>query len=1202
MTRTTLLALVLYASCAPSNPAPGRLASALGSSGMVVSQIYGGGGNSGATLTYDYVELFNRGTAAVTMTGWSLQYASATSSTWAVHALPTLTVEPGRYVLVQLASQNVNVGSPLPVTADSTGTINLSATAGKVALLSNTTACATPCLGSAAVVDLVGYGTTASEYEGARAPEPTGNTSALLRKGTGCVDTDDNAADFLLGTWTTATTLTLHNSASAASACASPDAGSDQGVVDAGPPDAAPPAPGSVVVSQLYLAGGNTGAKYTHDYVELFNRGTASVPVGGWSIQYATASGDFSQKAELPAGATIDPGQYYLVQLDGGSVGVALPTPDLVTSGAAAFGLSATAGKVALVASGTLLACGSASNRCSSAAIMDLVGYGAASDYEGTAAAAPSQATQALVRKNGGCTDTGDNAADLAAATAEARNSAAPVHSCAAAPDAGLPDATPPDASLPPDTGTPPAKGAVVVSQLYAAGGNSGAKYTHDFVELFNRSTATVAIGGWSIQYGTAANAFSQKADLPAGATIGPGRYYLVQLAGGTTGVPLPAPDLATSGVAAYNLSATAGKIALVANGTLLPCGTAANRCSSPWLMDLVGYGSASDYEGAPTTAASQATQSKLRLGGGCTDSDHNGNDFATGTADARNGATAARSCAAPDAGLPDATPPDASPPDATPVPDQTPPDAAPPPQAGAIVVSQIYGAGGNSGAKYTHDYVELFNRSTVTVAIGGWSIQYGTAANAFSQKTDLPAGAAIDPGQYYLVQLAGGSVGVPLPAPDLTAAGAYNISATAGKIALVANGTLLPCGTASNRCTSAAIMDLVGYGSAADFEGSAAATAPTQATQALFRRNGGCTDTNENGSDLEVLAAQPRNSAAPAHDCTLKQDGGVTPDAPKVDAPKPDAPKSDAAKPDGAKADANTVVDAKPPGEGSLVDQGPPPPSYVVVVSQLYGAGGNSGASLANDYVELFNRSTQAVAIGGWSLQYGSSAGDFAQKLELPAGASIAASGYYLVQLAGGANGAALPTPDHAPTGTAAFNLSASGGKVALVRNNVQLACGSATNRCSAPVIEDLVGYGGASDYEGSAPAAAASSAASAIFRKLGGCLDTQQNASDFFSNTAAPRTSASPKNVCGAAPDLGPAADHSLVDQPRTDRPLSDALVPKGDHARSDAARRDLGPTPSGDDGGCACRVTATPSSSRALPFLIALLIVLRRRRSSR
>jgi hypothetical protein len=40
------------------------------------------------------------------------------------------------------------------------------------------------------------------------------------------------------------------------------------------------------------------------------------------------------------------------------------------------------------------------------------------------------------------------------------------------------------------------------------------------------------------------------------------------------------------------------------------------------------------------------------------------------------------------------------------------------------------------------------------------------------------------------------------------------------------------------------------------------------------------------------------------------------------------------------------------------------------LVISQIYGGGGNSGAPLTNDYVELFNRSATAVSLNGLSVQ----------------------------------------------------------------------------------------------------------------------------------------------------------------------------------------------------------------------------------------
>ena len=60
---------------------------ALGSATLVISQIYGGGGNSGAKYKNDFIEIFNRGATAVSVAGWSVQYASATGASWSVTAL-----------------------------------------------------------------------------------------------------------------------------------------------------------------------------------------------------------------------------------------------------------------------------------------------------------------------------------------------------------------------------------------------------------------------------------------------------------------------------------------------------------------------------------------------------------------------------------------------------------------------------------------------------------------------------------------------------------------------------------------------------------------------------------------------------------------------------------------------------------------------------------------------------------------------------------------------------------------------------------------------------------------------------------------------------------------------------------------------------------------------------------------------------------
>ena len=47
----------------------------------------------------------------------------------------------------------------------------------------------------------------------------------------------------------------------------------------------------NVVVSQVFAGGGNAGAPFANDFVELFNRGASAVDVSGWTLQYASASG-----------------------------------------------------------------------------------------------------------------------------------------------------------------------------------------------------------------------------------------------------------------------------------------------------------------------------------------------------------------------------------------------------------------------------------------------------------------------------------------------------------------------------------------------------------------------------------------------------------------------------------------------------------------------------------------------------------------------------------------------------------------------------------------------------------------------------------------------------------------------------------------------------------------------------------------------
>ena len=102
------------------------------------------------------------------------------------------------------------------------------------------------------------------------------------------------------------------------------------------------------------------------------------------------------------------------------------------------------------------------------------------------------------------------------------------------------------------------------------------------------------------------------------------------------------------------------------------------------------------------------------------------------------------------------------------------------------VVISQIYGGGGNSGATYRNDFVELYNRGAGTVDLSGWSLQYSPAASNGLPFLVQPIGGIIGAGHYYLIQLAsGGAIGSPLPV-DANIVGNINMAAGSGKIALV--------------------------------------------------------------------------------------------------------------------------------------------------------------------------------------------------------------------------------------------------------------------------------------------------------------------------------------------------------------------------------------------------------------------------------
>ena len=180
---------------------------------------------------------------------------------------------------------------------------------------------------------------------------------------------------------------------------------------------------------------------------------------------------------------------------------------------------------------------------------------------------------------------------------------------------------------------------------------------------------------------------------------------------------------------------------------------------------------------------------------------------------------------------------------------------------AGPLVISQVYGGGGNSGATLKNDFIELFNPSGQPVNVAGWSVQYASAAGTSWQVTPLVSG-TIPPGGYFLVKESAGAGGtVDLPTPNAT--GSIAMSGTDGKVALVQNST-----TPLTGACPGGFVDLVSYGSGNCVPLNAAAAQVLTNATADIRKDSGCTFTGNPSADFTRAAPTPRNAASPVHVC----------------------------------------------------------------------------------------------------------------------------------------------------------------------------------------------------------------------------------------------------------------------------------------------------------------------------------------------
>lgn len=187
--------------------------------------------------------------------------------------------------------------------------------------------------------------------------------------------------------------------------------------------------------------------------------------------------------------------------------------------------------------------------------------------------------------------------------------------------------------------------------------------------------------------------------------------------------------------------------------------------------------------------------------------------------------------------------------------------------QFGNVVISEIYGGGGNSGAKYKNDFIELYNPTEEDVSLAGWSVQYTSAAGTSWTVTKITG--SIKAHGYYLVQEGKGTGGtIDLPAPDASASIA--MSGTSGKVALSKGATAISGKADAN------VVDFVGFGTANDKEGNGPTPAPsnTKSVERLANDssdptgegegNGNGWDINDNALDFVLADPNPQNSRSP--------------------------------------------------------------------------------------------------------------------------------------------------------------------------------------------------------------------------------------------------------------------------------------------------------------------------------------------------
>ena len=597
---------------------------------VVISQIYGGGGSTpsgGAQPTYkaDYVELHNKANTAQDISGFKLLYGSRAgvlgSFSGNRFSFPAGTIIPaGGYLLVANNPADTMVGAQLPVAADHFFSFAMSKSNGKVALGTSAMLDSVDLAGqpATALIDFVGYG-TALDFEAAAAAGLDSITAAY-RNNNGCDDTGNNQADFTNGA------PLPRNSTSPVNICGA----TTNPTISAGNLAAF----GNVCVNTT------ASGSFTISGSNLTTGDITLGPLSGYSFSFSSA-GPFSATAILAHTGTFVSTTIY--------VNLTPTAAQSYDGNIPVSGGGANAINVAAVGTGvnnTMVTTGSATGVGTSGATMGgtlaqvcaaVSSYGF--EYSTTSGFTPGTGIVVVSTNLSGTSFSSE-------VTALTPNTTYYFLAFAITFSGTIYGAESSFTTLQ----QPGSTAEVVISQIYGGGGapSASTSFNSDFVELHNTSSAPQDITGFKLAYGSSSGFLgatqSNRFTFPANTIIPAGGYLLVADSG-LTGGTNPSLPVARDFYFRFAMSATRGKIVL-GTSALIDSVSLGGQPEGA-VIDFVGYGTATEYEGPIAVGGLSFNTAALRNNNGCDDTNQNGSDFTIGAPNPRNSTSPAFICPA---------------------------------------------------------------------------------------------------------------------------------------------------------------------------------------------------------------------------------------------------------------------------------------------------------------------------------------------------------------------------------------------------------------------------------------------------------------------------------------------------------------------------------------------------------------------------